>query len=154
MKSPGITIFIRGDININPNNRWRVKVWVDFLTRFNLSSLDLEHLIYHHFDSDSFKDNQLDVLVFTPDLEFLDHVIGGKYNPILLFSLSRENFVKAHRVQINCHRILWQLACFTSYSDSLANILPGLLEDFGSNAVLKGGTDCPLPTGMFCPPIE
>ena len=63
--NPGVPVYIRGDANVNPNNKTRNNMFQHFLTRHSLTSLPLHHNTHHHFMGDGASDSQLDVLLFS-----------------------------------------------------------------------------------------
>ena len=63
--NPDCAIYIRGDSNVNLNNKPRVKIFSDFMNNFNLTNIPLGHKTYHHFTGDGLFDSAIDVILCT-----------------------------------------------------------------------------------------
>ena len=62
---PDCAIFIRGDSNVNVNNKPRLKIFSDFLSNFNLFNIPLGHKTYHHFTGEGLFDSAIDIILCT-----------------------------------------------------------------------------------------
>ena len=60
---PDYLVFIRGDSNVNLNNRVRVNIFNNFKISLNLASVPFEHKTYHHFMGGGLFDSKIDVLL-------------------------------------------------------------------------------------------
>ena len=60
---PSSLIFIRGDSNVNMNNKQRVNIFNNFKSSYNLNSVCLQHKTYHHFLGNGLFDSNIDVLL-------------------------------------------------------------------------------------------
>ena len=145
---PDTPIYIRGDSNVNPKNINRMKMWTDFMSRFNLVSLNLGHPTYHHFLGDGKGDSQLDVLLTTSSSsETLVDILCSKDNDLIRSShdliissftssprtVSSSPITKAPRISLNRYKFIWDKAGTHHYTDILSHSLPKLIEEFGDN---------------------
>ena len=77
-----VPIYIRGDANVNPNHPTRPQLLQEFLDRFVLHMMDLDHTTYHHFNGEGSSDSQLDVLISTlGSPETLEVIVCKKRQP-------------------------------------------------------------------------
>ena len=60
---PGAILFIRGDSNVNRNNRNRVTLLNQFVEKFELQRVSSHHDTYHHFVGGGKYDSDIDVLL-------------------------------------------------------------------------------------------
>ena len=77
-------IYIRGDSNVNVNNKIRCNIFNEFLSRFNLTSVPIDHKTYHHFLGDGLFDSSIDVILCTNHFghEKVKDVLCKLYYPI------------------------------------------------------------------------
>ena len=83
---PEYLVFIRGDSNVNMNNKARVKIFNNFMTNLNLSSVPFNHNTYHHFMGGGLFDSKIDVLLYveTKDVhEEVSDIFCSKEYPII-----------------------------------------------------------------------
>ena len=64
---PNYLVFLRGDSNVNSNNKPRLRIFNNFMSSLNLTSISFEHKTYHHFLGDGLFDSKIDVLVHVND---------------------------------------------------------------------------------------
>ena len=64
-KHPDILVFIRGDSNVNEKHVARSKIFENFKTNLNLTSLPTGHKTYHHFLGNGLFDSAIDVILCT-----------------------------------------------------------------------------------------
>ena len=78
-------VFIRGDSNVNFNNKTRLNIFNEFLNSFNLSSIPMYHNTYHHFLGDGLFDSSIDVILCTNHfgLEKLENIFCKHDNHII-----------------------------------------------------------------------
>ena len=62
-KHPALLIFIRGDSNVNTNNKARLKILNEFKSNFNLTQVQIGHKTYHHFLGEGLFDSNIDVIM-------------------------------------------------------------------------------------------
>ena len=62
---PGCLFFLRGDSNVNPNNRKRVTVLRQLMEDFSLKMVNITHKTYHHFKGNGESDSNIDVLLYS-----------------------------------------------------------------------------------------
>ena len=60
---PLLLVFIRGDSNVNVNNKERAKIFENFLTNFKIFSVRIHHKTYHHFLGEGLFDSNIDVIL-------------------------------------------------------------------------------------------
>ena len=73
---PRAAIFIRGDSNVNKNNKNRVTLLKQFLENFSLLRVSTGHNTYHHFLGQGLYDSDIDVLLHTDEPGVSEEVIG------------------------------------------------------------------------------
>ena len=64
----GAYIFLRGDSNVNHNNKERLKVYENFCSRLKLKNIPTNHKTYHHFLGNGLFDSSLDVILQSADI--------------------------------------------------------------------------------------
>ena len=81
----GHAVYIRGDSNVNSNNKPRLNIFKEFLNSFNLSSIPMYHNTYHHFLGDGLFDSSIDVILCTNHFgpEKLENVFCKHDNPLI-----------------------------------------------------------------------
>ena len=62
-KNPTHRIYIRGDSNVNSNNKQRVRILKHFMINLKLKSTLITHKTYHHFLGNGVFDSNIDVLL-------------------------------------------------------------------------------------------
>ena len=78
LKYPGCIIFLRGDSNVNVNNKDRSIIFNDFIKCFNFVTIPLHHKTYHHFVGNGLYDSAIDVIMHTmkaPNYEVCTDII-------------------------------------------------------------------------------
>ena len=58
-------IFIRGDGNVNPNNKVRVTLLKQLIVDYQLKQVDVGHNTYHHFVGKGSYDSAIDILLYS-----------------------------------------------------------------------------------------
>ena len=137
-------IYIRGDCNVNPNNKSRAALFKHFCEKHSLSSLDLQHPTHHHFLGDGLFDVQLDALLYVgpPGLsDQVEKIICKMENPLvqshhdivlssILLSRSEvalpERVEAAPRVPNNRVKIFWDESNIPLYQSLLSDTLTSL----------------------------
>ena len=145
-------IYIRGDCNVNKNNKNRAKLFRHFLSKYKFSSLDLDHTTYHHFTGNGSSDSQLDLLLYLGppgQAESCNSVICGKENPLVrsLHDLIVSSFplprcevepssgnVTAPRVPNKRVKVLWSEKKQPLYESMVSPLLTSLRERWGSSS--------------------
>ena len=61
---PDHVLFVRGDSNVNSNNKSRVVLLQQFLQDYNLARVVMEHNTYHHFVGEGQHDSDIDILLY------------------------------------------------------------------------------------------
>ena len=147
-------IYIRGDCNVNPNNKSRAALFKHFCEKHKLSSLDLQHPSHHHFLGDGLYDAQLDVLLYAGPPEKADHlneIICKLDNPLVeshhdvivsTIPISRvsvpqtESVPTAPRVPNNRVKIIWDDTNTPLYQSLLSNNLSSIRERWAEESSL------------------
>ena len=71
---PGSPLYIRGDCNVNKNNKNRTIIFQQFLDSLCLLRVDIQHNTYHHFTGEGLYDSEIDVILFQDFPGVLEHV--------------------------------------------------------------------------------
>ena len=61
---PDYMVYIRGDSNVNNNNKGRVIIFNNFKERFKIVSVPIGHKTYHHFLGGGLFDSDIDVIMY------------------------------------------------------------------------------------------
>ena len=147
-KHRGSLVYLRGDSNVNPNNKNRMKIFTDFLSTFNLSTIPLHHKTYHHFLGNGLFDSEIDVLILQTSALNSEKVCSvlcsedfpdiNSHHDIILSTLTvpvedlpedKSNLVTAPRVPNSRRRVIWSEENLIAYQ----NLLSPLLSDLRSN---------------------
>ena len=72
--NPRPLVFIRGDSNVNINNKPRVNIFNSFKTSCHLNSVHIEHKTYHHFLGNGLFDSNVDVLLYVDAKDVCEEV--------------------------------------------------------------------------------
>ena len=82
-KYPEAIVFIRGDSNVNMNNKCRTKVFEHFSSELDLIKIPIDHKTYHHFVGEGLFDSNIDVILQSSK---------AKYKETLLTVLCRNDY--------------------------------------------------------------
>ena len=69
-------IFIRGDGNCNPKNISRFGLLRSFIAKFSLAQVEIEHPTYHHFTGQGRFDSNLDIILYSRDINMVTETIS------------------------------------------------------------------------------
>ena len=148
-KHPGAAVYLRGDFNVNSNNKPRNILLEYFCRNHNLKAVEVSHPTYHHFLGNGKSDSNLDKILFSDTEphapETLTKVVCNKTNPILnshhdliissctlspapLETPSDEN-VRAPRVPNTRIKVVWSDPGIEKYRDLISPSLKRL-HDF------------------------
>ena len=72
---PHSVVFLRGDSNVNSNNKTRVLLLQQFCKAFILKRINLGHTSYHHFTGNGLYDSEIDVLLHTDAIGVAEEVV-------------------------------------------------------------------------------
>ena len=64
-KYPGASCYIRGDFNVNTNNKQRLEVFKHFSNQLKLKAVPINEPTYHHFTGHGNSDSVIDLLLST-----------------------------------------------------------------------------------------
>ena len=67
LEFPDSPVYLRGDFNVNTNNRKRNNILNSFLNALDIEEVEQEHTTYHHFLGNGSSDSKLD-RIFVPRL--------------------------------------------------------------------------------------
>ena len=80
-------LYIRGDGNVNPNNKTRVILLQQIIQEYNLVKIELGHKTYHHFVGNGMYDSCIDILLHSHKevvTETVEEIICKETNPAVL----------------------------------------------------------------------
>ena len=83
-KYPDCLIYLRGDCNVNKNNKSRVNIFNNFLSSFELVPIALNHKTYHHFLGAGMFDSEIDIIAVPKSAQFsekLFNIVCSKDDP-------------------------------------------------------------------------
>ena len=121
-------VYIRGDGNVNANNRMRVTLLKQFISDYKLAKTEIGHTTYHHFVGNGSYDSMIDVLLHTsrnqvtecvnnimcvhdyPDLlSHHDMIISSFTIPTQKAPPVPTNLVRAPKCDLNRTKIIWSI---------------------------------------------
>ena len=71
---PGSFFYLRGDSNVNPNNKARAKIFATFCSDLGLENIPTMHKTYHHFVGDGLFDSSIDVILQSDSAPFTEKI--------------------------------------------------------------------------------
>ena len=135
-------IFIRGDGNVNKNNKVRVSLLQQLVTDYKLNEVDTGHPTYHHFVGRGSYHSSIDILLYSscdrvtekvenilcihehPELLSHHDVILSSFTiPCEEISPNSGNLVTAPRCNINRNKIFWSEDGQAKYSELVSPYL-------------------------------
>ena len=142
---PDSTIFIRGDSNVNKNNKNRVLLLKQFLELFSLSCVKIEHNTYHHFVGQGLYDSNIDVLLHSehsreevvsilcqhdyPAIQSHHDIILSKcFLSATPYRKNNEGLLTAPRIPNNREKINWTPEGSVRYEDQVQSQLRKIRE--------------------------
>ena len=151
-KYPDSLLFLRGDSNVNPNNKQRLTIFNDFLNHFNLISVPINHKTYHHFLGDGQFDSEIDVIAVPVSLQTCEKVTSvicsrecsevDSHHDIIVTSLTLpdlpedipDKLVTAPRVPNNRRRVIWSDDGVSRYQALVSSRLSHLRNNWCSSS--------------------
>ena len=148
-KFPNPLIYLRGDSNVNPNNKNRVKIFTDFLSTFKLSIIPLYHKTYHHFLGNGLFDSEIDVII-TSDVnsERVEKILCSQerhdidsHHDMILSTITmpfegvpepEDSLLSAPRVPNTRQRIIWSDENISAYQDLVSPLLKQLRSNWSN----------------------
>ena len=117
-------IFLRGDGNVNCNNKPRSQVFSDFLSRHSLIKTTIPHKTYHHFLGGGAFDSDIDIIAHSehaPHKEIVSRIFCkhefpdiDSHHDIIISSVElpapvhqHPELISAPRLDLSRHRISW-----------------------------------------------
>ena len=141
---PGLLIFIRGDSNVNMNNKARLNIFNEFKFNLNLAQVQIGHKTYHHFLGEGLFDSNIDVIIHSQANDIHEEVtavlcqddypcINSHHDPIVsTFSLPKHlaaqspSPVKVPTIQNKRTKILWSTENIPEYQKLVCQSLSDL----------------------------
>ena len=71
---PGSFFYLRGDSNVNPNNKANAKIFVNFFSDLGLLNIPTMHKIYHYFIGDGLFGSSIDVILHSESAPFAEKI--------------------------------------------------------------------------------
>ena len=147
---PSAILYMRGDSNVNKNNRNRVILLKQFLIKFSLKRVCLEHDTYHHFLGEGSYDSDIDVLLHSDQKGVSEEVVSilcKHDHPTMLshhdmivsqctvpaiptYSPEKDDLVTAPRLCNNREKIVWSPEGAARYEEILRPVLLSLRESW------------------------
>ena len=125
-KYPGAVLFLRGDSNVNPNNKPRSRIFSNFCDELKLKNVPIHHKTYHHFLGQGAFDSSIDVILHSlsapspekssqtfcqniyPEVDsHHDPIASAVSLPCLPIPDKHKHLVSAPRVPHIRHKICW-----------------------------------------------
>ena len=138
-------IYIRGDGNVNNNNKERLKIFNTFLSSHRLIKVPINHKTYHHFLGGGSFDSEIDIILQSQDSPYTetisniycsndDPTIDSHHDVIIsAFSLpysepedEEQDLLEAPRIDHTRHKILWTDEGILKYQLTIAERLSEL----------------------------
>ena len=139
-------IYLRGDCNVNQNNRPRAAIFKHFCSKHDLNSIDLNHPTHHHFLGNGSFDAQLDLILCTGPqhpIDTLTSIICKLTNPLvqshhdvivtelhlpLVDVALPEPVIQAPRVPNDRVKIIWEDDNIDDYQNIVCSNLSAIRE--------------------------
>ena len=153
---PECLIYLRGDGNVNKNNKVRFKIFQTFIHNFDLVNIPINHKTYHHFIGDGLFDSDIDVIIqsrVAPNIEKIEDILcRNKYPevdshhdaivstvsmPVKPVPSAQDVLVSAPRVANKQEKIAWSVDNIPEYQ---ALVSPRLIK-LRSDWFLPNSTD-------------
>ena len=145
---PRSILFIRGDSNVNKNNKNRVLLLSQLLENFSLKRVKLEHDTYHHFVGQGLYDSDIDVLIHSDKPSVSEQVVTilckfehpslMSHHDIILSQCSvpaspttstkQDHLVTAPRVSNDREKIIWSTEGAANYEELVSPLLRSLRD--------------------------
>ena len=143
---PRSLVFIRGDSNVNVNNKPRVKIFNDLKNSCNLRCVQIDHKTYHHFLGNGLFDSNIDVIMHVDDKDITEEVLNiyckkdfpdiGSHHDIIASSftlprISTESTIPSFEtpiIQNKRTRIVWSTEAIPVYQSLLGTSLSDLRD--------------------------
>ena len=143
-------IFIRGDSNVNSNNKVRARVFANFCAEMDLKQVFIDHKTYHHFVGNGLFNSNIDVILHSSSVKFSESVtkifcqdeypeLCSHHDPILSEvaiptkaedDTMDDNFCKAPTIKNLRHRITWTDDMAPEYQARIAPVLSKIRGDW------------------------
>ena len=134
--------FIRGDANVNKNNKDRMRIFQNFLSSHSLTQVPTSHNTYHHFLGGGSFDSDIDVIIHSvtcpnyesiaeiicrnesPDLESHHDIIVSKVSlPFSELKTDLQTLLEAPKIEHARQKIMWSEEGIARYEEVLSTKL-------------------------------
>ena len=148
-KYPDCLLYLRGDCNVNKNNRDRNNVFMSFCSSLNLKNVSIPHKTYHHFVGEGLFDSNIDVILHSensPEPEsfmavickFENYLVDSHHDiilskislPVVDVKEADDDLIVAPKIENTRVKILWKDECIPSYQKEVADKLSILRENW------------------------
>ena len=147
-KYPDCMIYLRGDCNVNLNNKNRVNVFNDFLSTFDLTTITFDHKTYHHFLGEGQYDSNIDIIAVPKSAESSEKLVDivcskdepgvDSHHDVIVSSLTipvvptavQDLLVTAPRVPNHRHKIIWSEKSIDDYEQLVSPFLNKIRSDW------------------------
>ena len=145
LKFPGSLIYLRGDCNVNYNNKNRAVIFNNMIASLKMVNIKIKHRTYHHFMGNGLFDSNIDVIIHSKSAESNEEVleifcqsefpiINSHHDPILSaitvpiddLGPSQDDLVSAPKVPNNRVRVVWSEENILSYQQAVSEPLSDL----------------------------
>ena len=135
-------IYIRGDANVNTNNRARCRIFSSFLAKYRLVQTPIKHKTYHHFLGGGAFDSNIDVISHSEDAPFyetitkvfckLDYPGIDSHHDVIASAVSlpvadlppdQDNLKTAPKLDLLRQKIIWSEKGIMKYQEEVASKL-------------------------------
>ena len=142
-----VLVYIRGDSNVNRNNKPRSKIFDNFCSELQLVRVPTHHNTYHHFMGDGLFDSDIDVILHSSESKYDEKiqqifcskdypVVNSSHDPIL--SSTRISSQPSPTLQVafaptlehERHKIVWNVESVLDYKSVVERKLPKIREDW------------------------
>ena len=143
-------IFIRGDSNVNSNNKARAKIFATFCSEMCLKHVLIEHKTYHHFLGNGLFNSNIDIILHSNSIKYPESVtkifcqdeypyLCSHHDPILSEvaipkkakdTSENDDFPKAPTVKNLRHKITWSDDMAPDYQARIAPVLSKIRGDW------------------------
>ena len=148
-KYPESILFIRGDSNVNSNNKVRSRIFAHFCSELKLLRIPTQHNTYHNFLGDGLFDSDIDVILQSSTAEYVeeildifckndypeiysshDIIVSSVCIPSRAVPAEQELLDPAPTIVNSRHKIVWTEELVPEYESQVASRLAKLREDW------------------------
>ena len=150
---PSSILFLRGDSNVNMNNKKRTFIFQNFCHELNLKNVDTNHKTYHHFVGQGLFDSSIDVILHAKSAPFAEEILDivcqddhpgvDSHHDIIISSVNLpiepvqapklDNLLKAPRIDNKRVKIIWDDNKLSDYETGVCSQLERLRQCWPEN---------------------